>query len=350
MPSRNLKLLLTLLLLAISGALVWAFLHSGNHLSTRAAPFETTRGLIANDEVYSGYVWGKFHRSQSYAWLTDDTVLAINLNSNNTYQVCRVNLRSTQRSAVAHLERFLNETNRHGTLFTWQSSPNGRWILFASAVNRLAIYTAIRTDEDYARSWTNRFPNSLAVWLSDSQGFIEWSVRGNRWAGRVYRIDVEDTNIVEVPLPASFSDSNQLRGHGGMTILPFEDPTRTKGQIVQVRFDSTNVALTKLSYQLPNRINPADWMSVMAPTGDRLAWLIFFQQKWPHVEWQREFPFVRSETRYLASLWVSGLDGSDLREIGHLGAGEDLRRIAWTPDGRRLSYVYRDTLWTVPVD
>jgi hypothetical protein len=64
-------------------------------------------------------------------------------------------------------------------------------------------------------------------------------------------------------------------------------------------------------------------------------------------------------------VWVSHPDGSAMREVGYLPikvAGtpgwpgplddtvEGPRFIDWIPDGNGISYVYKDALWTLPVD
>lgn len=52
------------------------------------------------------------------------------------------------------------------------------------------------------------------------------------------------------------------------------------------------------------------------------------------------------------SLWSSNLDGGSMREIGFVTLSDhsDFEfKDCWLPDGQRISFVYHDTLYVVPV-
>ncbi len=69
-------------------------------------------------------------------------------------------------------------------------------------------------------------------------------------------------------------------------------------------------------------------------------------------------PKAEIERPAIAALWVSRTDGSEMREIGHLlmpssGKGFDdaqLKQLQWLPDGKRISFVYQDTLYVVSTE
>ncbi len=349
MPKRQ-RFLLTVALLLAGGILIGTVHHSRKHLLRRAAPIPLTRGVVTSDEVSSGYLWGKLHRSASCVWLEDGGLITFVSLTASRYEVTRWDARTGRQTRVNHLERFMNDTNGPGTLFSWQASPNGRWLLFTRADDRRVIHAAARTDEDTWLSWTNRFWNSLSFWLSDSRGFVEWRVRERGGAGRLYRVEPHQAATVEVNLPAEPSAPGPLIGDHGRAVLPLVHGTHAQGQIIQVQFTATDPVLTTSALDFPKDFGAIDWICQVGPTGDRLAWLVFFQERWPHLRWERSFPFVQTETRFVASLWVSGLDGSRLREVGHLPPSEDIRRISWTPDGHHLSFVCRDALWKVTAD
>jgi len=61
----------------------------------------------------------------------------------------------------------------------------------------------------------------------------------------------------------------------------------------------------------------------------------------------------------MLALWVSDPNGKSMREIGHMPTtpwsrlGQrfaEISNIQWLPGGRRLSFIYRNSLWTVLVD
>ncbi len=54
-------------------------------------------------------------------------------------------------------------------------------------------------------------------------------------------------------------------------------------------------------------------------------------------------------------VWVSRVDGTRMKRLGWLlthpysGDGVDAEALRWTPDGKHLSFIYRDGLYIVPV-
>ena len=59
--------------------------------------------------------------------------------------------------------------------------------------------------------------------------------------------------------------------------------------------------------------------------------------------------------------WFCNFDGSDMKEVGYYNIRGSIAsptssnapwiiNAKWTPDGKRISFVYKDRLMTVPVD
>ena len=104
-----------------------------------------------------------------------------------------------------------------------------------------------------------------------------------------------------------------------------------------------STALQRWTVHLPGRA----YEIAVSPKGDRIAWLLM-----PNLKGR-----PRNVQRGAASLWVSQLDGSRMREIG--SAGTDVRQrsapsllmqLRWLPGGKRLSFLYNGALYTVPTD
>jgi hypothetical protein len=79
----------------------------------------------------------------------------------------------------------------------------------------------------------------------------------------------------------------------------------------------------------------------------------------------RFLPSLKHPPNREMSIWISGIDGRGMREIGRLPTPERqpvsayLENLRWLPDGRTLSFFYerpgpngkwQSTLYTVPVD
>jgi len=96
---------------------------------------------------------------------------------------------------------------------------------------------------------------------------------------------------------------------------------------------------------------------VLSPDGKRLAWKLHARENGAGSGLlARLLAYFGARPRAMISLWVSRLDGSDFHEIGHEEAPpmhvwpEAIREAQWTPDGRHVSFLFQDALWTVPAE
>ncbi len=95
---------------------------------------------------------------------------------------------------------------------------------------------------------------------------------------------------------------------------------------------------------------------VYSPRGDKLAWIINRTVPAPFAFLHRWWPSYKAIPQKTTALWVSGTLGENLHEIGHIPITEHGRHfylldyVRWQPDGKTLSFVSNDTLYTVPAD
>src|SRR5687767_8665760 len=134
-----------------------------------------------------------------------------------------------------------------------------------------------------------------------------------------------------------------------MAVLP-ESSQPDLIELVSFEFPETNTVMRKFAFRVPRELHESDWTVSPSPGGDRLAWLAFYRQKMPHVALQRSFPFIEVQPRYVGCVWMSHTDGTEVKEIGRLRPGEEVRRVSWLPNGRHLSFVLRERIWVVPVE
>src|SRR5262249_55625630 len=111
----------------------------------------------------------------------------------------------------------------------------------------------------------------------------------------------------------------------------------------------------------------------ISPQGDRVAWAFETDSVPSWSSWLHKiFPSYRVTSHHVCELWVSRLDGNDMHEVGHLELNPQTSipqssmavarqlltyalqdhpdQIRWLPDGKRLSFLYKDALYTVPAD
>ena len=99
---------------------------------------------------------------------------------------------------------------------------------------------------------------------------------------------------------------------------------------------------------------------MLSPKGDKLAWILLSERS--PLGNLSNWPILRNlgvKTSHRLSIWVSAVDGSNFREVGHFpnyeGPSEfkiddPIRTFQWLPSGKKLSFVHNDSLYTVPVD
>ena len=114
-------------------------------------------------------------------------------------------------------------------------------------------------------------------------------------------------------------------------------------------------SVRKFKIHMPSYVVLVDL--AFSPHGDRIAWVLMQTHPSPaSALLHRILPMVKLVPKTVTGLWVSQIDGSNLHEIGHLDNPSGPNKIPpidyvrWLPDGKKLSFVYRDALYTVPAD
>jgi hypothetical protein len=133
-----------------------------------------------------------------------------------------------------------------------------------------------------------------------------------------------------------------------------EATTNQTTDISEYRLDTTLHRVRTWSVDLPMHTTVAE--ARISPTGDRIAWILNGERINPtDILLHRLFTSFNIITHHTQELWVSAIDGSGLREIGHSppnpgpDAPGDINDLRWLPDRRALSYLYNDRLYRIAV-
>src|SRR5262249_25318985 len=91
----------------------------------------------------------------------------------------------------------------------------------------------------------------------------------------------------------------------------------------------------------------------LSPQGDRLAWKTNTWNDWRSA--LSAFTSGQPQGRNIIyAIWVSRLDGSGMRELGSerltTAGGSPIEHLRWLPDGKSVSFVYNNALYTIPAD
>lgn len=118
--------------------------------------------------------------------------------------------------------------------------------------------------------------------------------------------------------------------------------------LTHVRVTGDSASVQTLRFDLPAGAESKDVR--VSEQGDRLVWQLAFQEeKRPNAwrQWLRRLTGMGNHARQ--GIWVSRLDGTGFREIGHVH-DSDLTLRQWLPGGHKVAFVRGQQLYTVPVD
>ena|SRR5579871_5556216 len=382
------------LLAGIAGALVWRFLPREPTLLRQAT-------CVASD-IRPFYV-GKpptVAEYDPYFWKSPHEALLFHLTMHVPPQ-CRVELYDTatgaqrlmpafsrlfQQSAVSDMrivqwfEGPGHDPGARGVIGgTFRSvcsvSPDGKWMLYYNCVggaNNPFRPMAIALDGSWRIVWPvlpeSRYSVALRpFWLPDSRRWAEIlydnttrkrleAVYGLNGEHHVQAVAWEKGDAEQETCGVTRSGSVLVRKYTPQS-SPIRAVTFTAWDLPDILADRANAPTRAHTLTIPMPAHTIDTNGLaprLSPQGDRLAWVLILDNAPPEPAWlQRLRSWFGQGKQRTMGLWVSGLDGSAMREIGHIAyrPGDEVPQdIRWTPDGKRLSFLYKGALYTVPVD
>jgi hypothetical protein len=318
-------------------------------------------------------------RESAYAWRTDHTLIQMTYRaSGDRFELAETDTQTGLSKPLSAFNQRWRNALRAKTVYKvagaqapviahnpprFALSPDGKWLLFASNItNRddAQPFTIVAAALDCTKElrWRSSSSWSAPFWLNDNHRWVEPVPRGANGQvsiefilhdtanpaknGRVAissmplplyctsqadRLVVVDNNSGRIAASASVTDYGSLRGLGRPRRFAARFP---RGSEVR------SIALSA--------------------RGDRLAWGLMYDDVPEPLEWaSRTLRIGRLRPHMQLGLYVSGIDGSGMAEIGHKpllpytpGNGE-MDNLQWTHGDSKLSFTYKDVLYTVPV-
>lgn len=264
-------------------------------------------------------------------------------------------------------------------------SPDRKWLAWdAYDGDKTTVMTAT-LDASQVREWTERRrpDNGMVpplVWFPDSRRLVE--VRGTYLAGPGLSPTPEyavihslDTNVraLSVPLPTVVSSIPVgVTREGrlllrcdpglGMGMLPdVGDIMTPAGSLSECTLNPRRPLTGQLAVLPPGVVFGSS--VAVSPGGDRIAWVLAVTDS-PRGSAVAP-PFMATSggrSKPVVGIWVTGLSGGTFTRLGTVPSdpGANPRRIddrghsswpsslQWLPDGKHLSFLYHDAIYTVP--
>jgi len=342
------KWLLLGLILLLPITMMWVV---ASHPLPTGRSLEHSRRLPATKGVpyYHGGV-------QGYVWLDARTVRQVDSVSNATLDIKDTDVETGTVRKIASYPK-----GKEGGFISQQLfhlSPDRKWQLFTgfttSTVMSLSAKPALVQTPLNKPGVLNKPTTILqvAAWMPDSLHWLELSEdkSGNSLL-LVHTLDGKIVQRIVVPGVAQWRTLLGVTEHGaalvGENIAKQGQGPRMKYLEVNIKTGQTteNTALNQVS----SLQNPEIYTPVLSPKGDRLAWATRHNPGLL-IGILRMLRHKPQTARYEIS--SCRLDGSQLHGVDNVECQgrEEVEMMDWLPDNQQISFTFRDTLYTAPVD
>ncbi|MCW3051140.1 MAG: hypothetical protein JWN14_310 [Chthonomonadales bacterium] len=292
--------------------------------------------------------WGPEPVVYEYRWISD-TVVFTGSGDWRLKDPFLYDIRSRQNTPLFGLRKLLEKDNDMGTQ-SWELSPDKKWLLW-----NMELFDDVHA----ARLDGSGFETVSLPSPANTVGQIAWEDDSRHWRAVGFVYDSrETTNIIGGDVEAP----GQRRT---LPLSPEDNFFESRAPIVGPEGKYAKVEPTQKTSVLPH----SAWKVLYAPRdtkiiaveqshqGDRLAWVLLSTHEAPLMHWLRRlFPQKVSPVQASAEIWISRSDGREMHEVGRLLLSDEdekidpLHGLQWLPSARRLSFLNKDSLWTVPAD
>jgi hypothetical protein len=312
---------------------------------------------------------------EGYSWQSEHSVAIIGStpldNRDDSYFPAVLDTVTGKRAPI--LSAAAGRANLGGRATDFSVSPDGKWFLWRTTKvgrapswnvcevegRRYAESKPVESELPQLRFWTG-------AWMPDSRRWVEL-------AGDTKKpfLVIKGVNSGEKDqfIPVHWIPSGPMRTvdllpnvlgvtRGGHVIATAALPSSATSVELFDFAPVANGSAKKISIMLPPEVLSVDEI-ILSPGGDRIAWRLQCIRASRFGAWlQKLFHVKNPGFRNTVELWISKSDGSGMQEIGHTEAVPNAQyldsrhphSIRWTPDSKKLSYLYMNRLYTVPVE
>jgi hypothetical protein len=282
-----------------------------------------------------------------YWWLSEHEALVIRDTSGGDWALERLNIDTGKSRPAERLSALFRKTG--GQPDSTQVASDGSHILWTGAKSR----TFVATTAGSKISESVSSAESVKLWLNDCFRWVELTHNEEVFTGAIVRSTLDPKSMQRRPLTPTISclakdvDLSRLTPTTDDHILATLWSGRERGikpaLIVAMVMHAQINMVGKFKLTPPRNAETGEL--IFAPIFGRLAWVVDYKPEWS--------PFTRQSSR--TGLWVSRMRDWRIHEVGSLEAADGspelrLRGVQWSPDGMRLSFVHKNSLWIVDAD
>ena len=289
----------------------------------------------------------KFDTTFDYRWVSAQTVLTLQPASGGDYEPVELDVVTGEVTARPPASPLLGGPARRTDAFAAKFSPDGRSVLLAAGPPTNTSFVAVTLDGRTRVAWQKPFETFSVGWLPDNRGWLELATQNERTLVRRYSLDSREVKQCFVNLPPFGRLLGWTKDHAAFVTWDRQRSGRKLG-CAWLYPDGNSFIPKTAAIKLPARAVVREFK--LSPDGGRIAWIFSITRRWPQFQKTPKPPGFRRVDHVAQSLWISGVDGGGMRELGRLQPRETISGLNWQPDSRSVSFVFQDTLWTVAVD
>jgi len=292
---------------------------------------------------------------QGYTWLDASTVRQVDF-SNATLDINDTNVENGTVRKIASYPK-----GKEGGFTAPQLlhlSPDRKWQLFTGFDTNTLLSLSAKSAPVQTPLNKPGVPKTsitifqAAAWMPDSLHWLELSEdkSGNSLL-LVHTLDGQTGRRIVIPGVAQWRTLLGITEHGAALL---GENIAKQGQATHMRYLEVDIKTGQTTEnaslnQVPSLRSPEIYMPVLSPKGDRIAWATRHSPGLL-IGILRMLRHKPQTTRYEIS--TCRLDGSQLKSVDNVECQgrEEVEMIDWLPDNKQISFTFRETLYTVPVD
>lgn len=283
----------------------------------------------------------------SFFWLSDHQLLFLNYTEASGYTTSLLDTNTKKETLYKGKGTFFGDLSIDDTIF--RLSTDGKKLLW---VNN---YEVIATDRNGTKlgHWQRQLGQAMYVkeWMQDSTHWIEGIEKNDGTYAKIHGIGEPSQTEQKID---GLGDGDFLGFTNRKTLLTMdgETPFNASGQyeLIETPLDGKTKP-RHIAFPFSHEVNAR--RVALSPKGDKLAWVVVAECPPSRMTiWLARLRRANVETEKLVSLWMSDIDGRKAVRKGYFGSEtfnshELPTSVEWLPDGKRVSFCYKNTLYVV---
>ena len=281
-------------------------------------------------------------------WLRDH----FDSNGHKIVEAVEIDSKTHNKTPLARLKQSISSESNRNNIRLCRMSPDGKWLLFSVRTRTRSEWKLFGVDGSLHGLWPctgDLTELTHALWLPDSKGWVEVAEQKSKADIVTHGLNGPGA----IPVIQNFMPSYYYHlGFMGPNRCFAVTPRVGDGDVTVMEYDAPHVVGPPRIFFLktPDGVT-GSLEAALSPNGNRVAWLFGYRTGPLGLSILGRLPKYRYARSTIVGLWISDTNGGGMRLLGNLdtdkGSPDVLR---WTPDGKRISFICQDAIWTVPAD